>query len=1029
MFRFRLAALAMAAALALLNVAPAVGQFAVVDAHPLARYVATAGQTVFPYTWGIYSADDLEVWKQAGGVGSWALLTKNVDYTVSGVGSSGGNVTLTTATAAGDLVELLPSYAYATGYTYAGGDITAARLNKSLNSLVQLGQENRLNIQHRALLLPALEDYFATDGDGAVSNDVPTLEGQAGRVLTVAHTERGVSWEDPDCDGTCVPDPLVFDVSRYGAVCDGSTLDTQAIRDADAAAAAAGGGVVSFASVAGKTCVLQQTNDRTPAVTVSGSRITYDCAGVTFKAATTDQPDSVTEEEHFAWAFLVRRKDHVTFRDCNFDGQRNAATDPRMGFVRFVQSDSWSVEGGHLYDVSNLAGAVSSSGYDCVMSGSSCAATVTVSPTASDSTVECVRDGLMRGVEISRAVMGFSSREGVQRLRLLDNDLVDLDIAAYYTGPPDMGWSFVGPYGERRILRGLRVSGFLEPRQCDISRLRVRNNSFRGSFGFELWNHGATYGQDPSKVRGVSVVGNYFEGFACVSLNDVSRSIVASNECQRLKLDAAGIADYTAGGGKVHGLTSTASVTGWGFELGPVTDVLASGNRIDCDNEGSIGISAGAATWKNNGAIVGNYLRGCYYGVRMFDSQDMVIRGNVFDSDTHGANALRVDPASLGADNLGADGTGNVFADNRIQHLSSNAAAQAAIVFQDTQVSTCSNDFANDCTTNSDCTSPGTCGTRRIAQTWELSNLDVRGSTAGLAPNIAAMGKSLTLRAADLRLSGFKGWAIEDAALSSTYDRIHGRSLVALGGSDAPHVFRFNVQANKAARVGTWTCDGCDRIAGWFDNGSAPAGQSYTFGTFTALDALQSTPFVTPASYGGSGSIPTVGDVRVLFGGSVQVWNANTRKAGFHQGTGSPEGVVTASPGSIYQNNSTGAPFWRKASGTGNSGWVSDSSMPNLSSITVAAGAIAPASTGHYYVDTEGAAATDDLDSITSGADGMVLWLSTTDSTRDVTVKNVASIQMCGGVDFVLDHRDDVVALVYRSALARWVCLFTANNS
>ena len=37
-------------------------------------------------------------------------------------------------------------------------------------------------------------------------------------------------------------------------------------------------------------------------------------------------------------------------------------------------------------------------------------------------------------------------------------------------------------------------------------------------------------------------------------------------------------------------------------------------------------------------------------------------------------------------------------------------------------------------------------------------------------------------------------------------------------------------------------------------------------------------------------------------------------------GTGSPEGVVTASPGSLYTDTSTGA-FWNKVTGTGNTGW------------------------------------------------------------------------------------------------------------
>ena len=38
-------------------------------------------------------------------------------------------------------------------------------------------------------------------------------------------------------------------------------------------------------------------------------------------------------------------------------------------------------------------------------------------------------------------------------------------------------------------------------------------------------------------------------------------------------------------------------------------------------------------------------------------------------------------------------------------------------------------------------------------------------------------------------------------------------------------------------------------------------------------------------------------------------------------GAGSPEGVVTADPGSLYMNSSGGAPYY-KNTGTGNTGWV-----------------------------------------------------------------------------------------------------------
>jgi hypothetical protein len=41
---------------------------------------------------------------------------------------------------------------------------------------------------------------------------------------------------------------------------------------------------------------------------------------------------------------------------------------------------------------------------------------------------------------------------------------------------------------------------------------------------------------------------------------------------------------------------------------------------------------------------------------------------------------------------------------------------------------------------------------------------------------------------------------------------------------------------------------------------------------------------------------------------------------GTFAGAGSPEGVVTANPGSVYTDTSTGS-FWNKLTGTGNTGW------------------------------------------------------------------------------------------------------------
>lgn len=61
---------------------------------------------------------------------------------------------------------------------------------------------------------------------------------------------------------------------------------------------------------------------------------------------------------------------------------------------------------------------------------------------------------------------------------------------------------------------------------------------------------------------------------------------------------------------------------------------------------------------------------------------------------------------------------------------------------------------------------------------------------------------------------------------------------------------------------------------------------------------------------------------------------------------------------------------------------------------------------GNYMIiDTEAAAAADNLATINGGSTGQLLFLQTASSARDVTVKHgTGNIYLAGGVDFVLDN-------------------------
>lgn len=81
---------------------------------------------------------------------------------------------------------------------------------------------------------------------------------------------------------------------------------------------------------------------------------------------------------------------------------------------------------------------------------------------------------------------------------------------------------------------------------------------------------------------------------------------------------------------------------------------------------------------------------------------------------------------------------------------------------------------------------------------------------------------------------------------------------------------------------------------------------------------------------------------------------------------------------------------------------------------TIAAGVIA-ATASFLYVDTEAAAATDDLDTISGGSTGQIIILQSAVSTRDVTIKNGTGNIDCKA-DIVLDGNRDCIAFIFGNA-------------
>ncbi len=79
-----------------------------------------------------------------------------------------------------------------------------------------------------------------------------------------------------------------------------------------------------------------------------------------------------------------------------------------------------------------------------------------------------------------------------------------------------------------------------------------------------------------------------------------------------------------------------------------------------------------------------------------------------------------------------------------------------------------------------------------------------------------------------------------------------------------------------------------------------------------------------------------------------------------------------------------------------------------------------------YVVGTEGAAATDDLDTINGGEDGQTIVFRSTSSSQDTTFKdNVDNLRLAG--DFTLTNAQDTITLIKDAAL--WFEVSRSNNA
>lgn len=214
------------------------------------------------------------------------------------------------------------------------------------------------------------------------------------------------------------------------------------------------------------------------------------------------------------------------------------------------------------------------------------------------------------------------------------------------------------------------------------------------------------------------------------------------------------------------------------------------------------------------------------------------------------------------------------------------------------------------------------------------------------------------------------------------------------GSTGATIAATGNIQTN-----GTMTVDGVSTLTG-----NVTATSAVTVGA----------GFLVEEGIGGDNTL-VVGSGEVLIPATATILDVRV-ETDFGEGYGST-GVTIEPDGDI------------KANGNLNVGGFLILDTP-AAAITIASGAATPIQT-RTQLDTQGAAASDDLDTLTatSIADGTIVTLRTTSSSRDVVVKHLTgNIRLDGAADYTIANTASTLTLIYDSTLAVWKEMARSTN-
>lgn len=126
-----------------------------------------------------------------------------------------------------------------------------------------------------------------------------------------------------------------------------------------------------------------------------------------------------------------------------------------------------------------------------------------------------------------------------------------------------------------------------------------------------------------------------------------------------------------------------------------------------------------------------------------------------------------------------------------------------------------------------------------------------------------------------------------------------------------------------------------------------------------------------------------------------------------------------------FRDNITFVPDWDTFVYDNNGNVIRKISNNNGEELTIDAGVVSVVSNFHL-VDTEGDAASDDLDTVNGGFIGMTLILKAANDARTVVVKDGTGNLKTNG-DFSLTHTDDTIALIYDGT--NWLEISRSDNA